>query len=150
MQLTKPGLREQLKAKRLALSAAERQAKSRIIVDKLGEVVDWSQVKTVHTFEPLTKFAEVDISGFRPDAEIFYSKKINGEWQNVAHKQNTAIPEKFDIIIVPMLGFDKTLHRIGYGGGFYDKFLATQPEAKKSVFVLKSAGSMSCRSSHTT
>ncbi len=42
------------------------------------------------------------------------------------------LPEQFDVIIVPMLGFDpKTMHRIGYGGGFYDKFLATQPHAKK-------------------
>jgi len=30
-----------------------------------------------------------------------------------------------------MLGFDKTLNRIGYGGGYYDKFLANQPDAQK-------------------
>ncbi|HEY5441911.1 MAG TPA: 5-formyltetrahydrofolate cyclo-ligase, partial [Candidatus Saccharimonadales bacterium] len=43
-----------------------------------------------------------------------------------------APPDKFDVILVPMLGFDPaTLHRIGYGGGYYDKFLAGQPQAKK-------------------
>jgi 5-formyltetrahydrofolate cyclo-ligase len=39
---------------------------------------------------------------------------------------------QFDIILVPMLGFDpKTLHRIGYGGGYYDRFLATQSRVQK-------------------
>jgi 5,10-methenyltetrahydrofolate synthetase len=33
---------------------------------------------------------------------------------------------------VPLLGFDtKTLHRIGYGGGYYDRFLATQSQSLK-------------------
>jgi 5-formyltetrahydrofolate cyclo-ligase len=38
---------------------------------------------------------------------------------------------KFDIIIVPMLGFDEQLNRLGYGGGFYDRFLANQLQARK-------------------
>jgi 5-formyltetrahydrofolate cyclo-ligase len=37
----------------------------------------------------------------------------------------------FDVIIVPMLGFDASLQRIGWGGGYYDKFLAAQPQAIK-------------------
>ena len=33
-------------------------------------------------------------------------------------------PEEFDLVLVPMLAFDRRCHRVGYGGGYYDKFLA--------------------------
>ena len=40
-------------------------------------------------------------------------------------------PEGDDIhalVLMPGLAFDKEGHRIGYGGGFYDKFLAREQE----------------------
>lgn len=32
--------------------------------------------------------------------------------------------KKIDVVFVPLLAFDKTGHRVGYGKGFYDDFLA--------------------------
>ena len=36
-------------------------------------------------------------------------------------KKNSVNP---DIIVVPIVAFDKSLNRIGYGKGYYDKFLS--------------------------
>lgn len=42
------------------------------------------------------------------------------------------VPENFDIILIPLLAFDKKGFRTGYGKGFYDRFLAKcKPGAKK-------------------
>lgn len=42
------------------------------------------------------------------------------------------LPERpFDLIVVPVLGFDRNNDRLGLGAGFYDRFLATQPQALK-------------------
>ncbi len=32
-------------------------------------------------------------------------------------------PEQIDVVFVPLLGFDKKGNRVGYGKGFYDRFL---------------------------
>ena len=36
-------------------------------------------------------------------------------------------PEILDLIVVPALMTDKNNYRLGYGGGFYDRFLAKYP-----------------------
>lgn len=36
--------------------------------------------------------------------------------------------DPFALILMPGLAFDPQGHRIGYGGGFYDKFLAAEPQ----------------------
>jgi 5-formyltetrahydrofolate cyclo-ligase len=131
MEMTKHELRKLLKAKRLSLSQEERWDKSRAILARLHDVIDWDKVGAVHIFEPLIELGEVDVSGFVDHDELFTSRNIDEEWQMVAYRGGTPIPKHFDVIIVPMLGFDNTLHRLGYGAGFYDKFLATQPNAKK-------------------
>ncbi len=40
--------------------------------------------------------------------------------------------KQIDVVFIPLLAFDNSGHRVGYGKGFYDKFLAEcRPETKK-------------------
>lgn len=41
-----------------------------------------------------------------------------------------------DIIFVPALMADKKLHRLGYGGGFYDKFLSKNSQNATKIVVI--------------
>jgi 5-formyltetrahydrofolate cyclo-ligase len=39
-------------------------------------------------------------------------------------------PEELDVVVVPGLAFDRRGYRVGYGGGFFDRFLPrTRPDA---------------------
>lgn len=139
MNFAKTELRRALKKARLALSPQERQAKSAAISARLWQALDWTTVANLHCYEPIEHLGEVDITDFitalqtdYPKIQLSSSKQIGNDWKVVSITDGQSTSDtKFDVIIVPMLGFDKSLHRIGYGGGYYDKLLATQPDAKK-------------------
>lgn len=139
MDFTKAQLRKSLQQARLALPPEARQEKSATIASTLLEEIYWPLVRSVHCFEPIMRLGEVDLVDFvtalqtdKADIRVYTSRKIDGEWQVVSTDTDKQVKvPKFDVVIVPMLGFDDKLHRIGYGGGYYDRFLAEQPQAKK-------------------
>ena len=40
-----------------------------------------------------------------------------------------------DILLVPIVAYDKDLNRIGYGGGFYDRYLEKIKKVKKVTTI---------------
>ena len=40
-----------------------------------------------------------------------------------------------DVLLVPLLAFDKNFNRIGYGGGFYDRYIAKIRKRKKILTI---------------
>ena len=40
-----------------------------------------------------------------------------------------------DLIFVPLVGYDKDLNRLGYGGGFYDRYISKVIKIKKMITI---------------
>ena len=152
-------LKKELRAKYLTLrnqlSEEEIEVKSLAIANELLKLPIWDKTY-FHIFLPITEKKEVNtefilhlLSG--KDKEIIVSKS-DFETRKMIHflltdntkirKNAYNIPEpvdgievpsnKIDVVFVPLLAFDKKGHRVGYGKGFYDKFLTEcKPETIK-------------------
>ena len=63
-------------------------------------------------------------------------------FKDVLQVNNQGIPEPIvkkkvfpDVLIVPLVGFDKNKFRLGYGGGFYDRYISKILNIKKVITV---------------
>lgn len=140
-------LRLEYKGLRHLLSDNDIEEKSLAVANKILSLPIWENTY-FHIFLPITEQKEVNtefilhlLSG--KDKEIIVSK-ADFETRNMTHflltdntrikKNEYNIPEpvdgievpshKIDVVFVPLLAFDKKGHRVGYGKGFYDKFLS--------------------------
>lgn len=148
--MTKKELRKIYLNKRTNLSEEEYEQLNQQLCDHFFKAIDLSGIFVLHTFLPIKRTREVNtwliidrIKKDFPQLKVAVPK-INNQTSELEHyylespeqlKNNTwEIPEpvygiptptnKIDIVLVPLLAFDKQGHRLGYGRGFYDKFLA--------------------------
>ena len=150
--MVKNELRTTFKQQRLALDAAIHNQLSLQIAQSVLQVINFQDFDAVHCYLPISKFAEINtvlllnkIKERFPNYPVFVPK-ISADGQHLHHyvwqsdratqinkwgipeplenDQPQHLPERM-VVFVPLLAFDINGHRVGYGKGFYDRFLQT-------------------------
>ena len=150
--LTKIPLRRAALARRQALPAAEVAARSQRLCEQLFRHFPVAKWRVLHLFLPLARRNEPDtwriirrlraefpqvelaVPVVQPDGVSLKHYALGpatrlreNRWgipEPVAEGAAEVPPTAFDAVLVPLLAVDAAGQRVGYGGGFYDRFLA--------------------------
>ena len=156
--MLKNDLRRAYLDKRAQLSDEECERISSEVAERLFSEIDFNKVRAVHIFLPIERFNEIDtwpiiyrlwtqfphVQTFAPrmseDGGDMSSIEITKTTQIVSGRwdvpEPSAGPEidasEIDVVIVPLLCADEDGFRVGYGKGFYDRFLSKcRPDCRK-------------------
>jgi 5-formyltetrahydrofolate cyclo-ligase len=147
--MTKAELRKIYLAKQKRLSAFERKQKSEQIADRFFANFDLNKIHCLHCFLPIEKFNEINtnfifqriwgefthIETLAPRVNFqtgnIENLKFTSETELVKNAWEISEPthdatietEKIDLVLIPLLCCDFRGFRVGYGKGFYDRFL---------------------------
>lgn len=148
----KRALRRAVRTARDALPPGERAERSRRIAERLLALPELRGARTVMVFASFG--SEVDTA---PILEALAARGVRLALPRIAGGEVVAtsyrpgdrlvpaalgvpepadgptVPEReIDVVVTPGVAFDRAGHRVGYGGGFYDRFLRrVRPEAPR-------------------
>ena len=121
-----------------------------MIIDRLQQLSEFQSARVIHAFWPIDDAGEVDTRplirqmlendrrvvlpvvdfsslaapGLEHRELVDESDLQTNRWGIHEPQTGDLIPiNEVDLVIVPALGADRSGHRVGYGGGFYDRFL---------------------------
>lgn len=147
--MLKKELRKLFREKRNVLTVAEKAKLDDLLLIQF-QTVDLPMVSIVFSYWPIEENKEPDTHLFTdflefrlPELQLVYPKidsatgimqgiLVDDDTRFIRNHFNVYEPENgeviavtdIDLVIVPLLAFDKQGYRVGYGKGYYDKFLA--------------------------
>lgn len=149
--MDKEGLRRHFRALREQMSPQEVEAASQALCARLAAWPLLAQARTVLTYLAFrNELDTVELMSHAP--EICWTvPRVDGE-RLIPHLYDaqclvrhrfgmlepacyveTVEPAAIDVVLVPGVAFDRHGGRLGFGGGFYDRFLPTTPARRVGV-----------------
>ena len=146
--MDKKALRAEIRAKKRAMTAQEIEEKSAALAKAFYETAEYKNAKTIYGYLPYNQEVRTTqmLAHALADGKQVAVPKVYGDEMkfillsdlNQVAKGYAGIPEPIAdgpvaadptaLVLMPGLAFDPEGHRLGYGGGFYDKFLAAEPD----------------------
>lgn len=145
--MDKTELRREIRARKRAMTEAEIEERSAKLAQLFFASEAYQNAKTIYGYLPYNQEVRTVpmLERALKDGKKVAVPKVYGEEMkflylddlNAVAKGYAGIPEPIAdepvaqdetaLVLMPGLAFDPQGHRIGYGGGFYDKFLAAEP-----------------------
>lgn len=142
----KASLRGEIRAKRRALTDEERAGSSRAVAEKLVSLKPIASAEYVLAYMPMKYELDIlpavealkgmgkklvfplcvkngGLKLYLPAAENGFRTGAYGILEPVTETAEEVEASKLDVIILPAIGFDRELNRLGQGGGYYDRLL---------------------------
>ena len=145
--MDKQALRKQIREKKRAMTEGQIQSKSEALGRLFISSEAYKQAKTIYGYLPYNQEVRTTamLQQALDDGKRVAVPKCYGDEMRFIYLDDLSkvekgycnIPEPIEdgpiaddptaLVLMPGLAFDPQGHRMGYGGGFYDKFLAQEP-----------------------
>lgn len=149
--MDKKALRARIREKKRAMTEEEIVSRSLALTEKFLKTDAYRQAKTIYGYLSYNQEVRTRplLAQALKDGKAVAVPKVCGQEMrfilmtdlDAVAKGYAGIPEPIAdgpaaqdptaLVLMPGLAFDRQGHRLGYGGGFYDKFLAAEPDHPK-------------------
>ncbi len=146
--MNKQEIRNAVRALKKQLSWPEIEEKSRLLAIRLQALPIYRKAEMIYGYWPINQEVRtlpILERALLDGKRIALPKVVQGEIRFIEMRDLSrisrgfkGIPEpsddapeaadRFALVLMPGLAFDPQGHRIGYGGGYYDRFLAREPD----------------------